>query len=235
MGRRQEIAYDRLVFATGAVPICPSIPGLDVPGIYCLHTMADSFTVNQHLTQDTPHSAIIIGGGYIGLEMADALALWGLRVALIQRGSSVLKTLDPPLSHLVRNELEAHEVRVITGQVVSGFERQGAQVRVSTSAGVMDTADLVLVAVGVQPDTALAHTRVESTWGSVAPSRSSAKWRPMWSSSTQLAIASKPGTARSSSPPICLWELLPINRGVSRGKTRWAGSAPLLGRSEHRW
>ena len=157
-GQRHQLTYDRLVIATGAVPIRPAIPGLDAPGAYCLHTMADSFAVHQHLTQATPRSAIIIGGGYIGLEMADALTLRGLHVTLIQRGAAILKTLDPSLSEFVRLEMEAHGVRVITGSTVEGFERQGSQVRVSASAGGHYTADLVVVAVGVQPDTALAQT-----------------------------------------------------------------------------
>ena len=96
-GQRHRLAYDRLVIATGAVPIRPAIPGLDMPGVYCLHSMADSFMLHQHLTEAAPRSAIIIGGGYIGLEMADALTLRGLRVTLLQRGASVLKTLDPQL------------------------------------------------------------------------------------------------------------------------------------------
>src|SRR5262249_25432425 len=82
----------------------------------------------------------------------------GLRVTLLQRGASILKTLDPSLSQLVRHELEAHGVRVITGSTVEGFEQHGSQVRVSASAGVQETADLVLVSIGVQPDTALAQT-----------------------------------------------------------------------------
>jgi NADPH-dependent 2,4-dienoyl-CoA reductase/sulfur reductase-like enzyme len=157
-GQSHALAYDRLVVGTGAAPIRPSTPGLDVPGVYCLHTMADSFAVHQHLLEQAPRSATIIGGGYIGLEMADALTLRGLQVTLLQRGASVLKTLDPQLSRLVSSELEAHGVQVLTGQGVEGFERRGTQVQVSTSAGMKDIADLVLVAVGVQPDTALAQT-----------------------------------------------------------------------------
>ncbi len=157
-GQRHQLTYDRLVIATGATPIRPSLPGLDVPGVYCLHTMADSFAVHQHLAEQASRSAIIIGGGYIGLEMADALTLRGLQVTLLQRGASVLKTLDPQLSQLVSRELEAHGVRVMTGQVIEGFERHGSQVQVVGTAGVQHVADLVLVAVGVQPDTVIAQT-----------------------------------------------------------------------------
>jgi NADPH-dependent 2,4-dienoyl-CoA reductase/sulfur reductase-like enzyme len=157
-GQRHQLTYDRLVIATGAIPIRPSLPGLDAPGVYCLHTMADSFAVHQHLMEQAPQSAIIIGGGYIGLEMADALTLRGLQVTLLQRGASILKTLDPQLSQLVSLELEEHGIRVRTGQVVEGFERRGTQMQVYTSAGMKYSADLVLVAVGVQPDTALAQT-----------------------------------------------------------------------------
>ena len=157
-GRSHALAYDQLVIATGAAPIRPSIPGLGGPGVYYLHTMADSFALSQHLTEALPRSAIIIGGGYIGLEMADALTLRGLSVTLIQRGASILKTLDPPLSRLVTTELEEHGVQVLTGSVIEGIERHGSQAKVYEAAGAQYTADLVLVAVGVQPDTALART-----------------------------------------------------------------------------
>jgi NADPH-dependent 2,4-dienoyl-CoA reductase/sulfur reductase-like enzyme len=142
-GQRHQLAYDRLVIATGAVPIRPSMPGLDALEVYCLHTMANSFAFHQHLTEQEPRSAIIIGGGYIGLEMADALTLRGLRVTLLQRGASVLKMLDSSLSQLVGFELEEHGVQVITSQVAESLEPYNSQVRVSTSAGAQYRADLV--------------------------------------------------------------------------------------------
>ncbi len=232
-GQMHQLAYDRLVIATGAVPIRPAIPGLDVSGVYCLHTMADSFALHQHLTERAPRSAIIIGGGYIGLEMADALTRRGVRVTLIQRGASILKTLDATLSLLVRSELEAHGVRVMTGHVVEGIERQGTQV------GYIEEAFSRPLIWWWWPwecsPTRPWRRRLGSAWGSAAPSPSPARWRRIGSGSPPLGIAWRPGIGCSSVPRTCHWELSPINRAVSPVTMRWAVSDSLPGQLEPRW
>ncbi|MEM7760202.1 MAG: FAD-dependent oxidoreductase, partial [Cyanobacteria bacterium P01_A01_bin.40] len=81
-GKIHQLNYDKLVIATGATSSQPKIAGLDHPGVYFLRWMGDSFAVHQHLTQLNPQSALIIGGGYIGMEMADALTLRGLKVTV---------------------------------------------------------------------------------------------------------------------------------------------------------
>lgn len=89
-GQRQILHYDKLIIGTGGTSVSPPIKGLDLPGVYPLRWMADSFAVQKHLTNQAPQHAVIIGAGYIGLEMADALTLKGLSVTLIQRSASVL-------------------------------------------------------------------------------------------------------------------------------------------------
>jgi len=91
-GREKRIGYDRLLIATGARPVIPPIPGMDQPGAYPLHTMEDNFRVSRYLTDRQPRSAVIVGSGYIGLEMADALTHRGLEVTLIGRSKTVLPT-----------------------------------------------------------------------------------------------------------------------------------------------
>ena len=103
--------YDRLVIATGAVPVRPPIRGLDLAGVYVLRTMEDSFAVHAYLESQTPRTAVIIGGGYIGLEMADALTHRGLSVSVVEHGASVLKNFDTSLGHQVGAELRRHGVR----------------------------------------------------------------------------------------------------------------------------
>src|SRR5439155_2209742 len=88
-GQADWLRYDRLVIATGAVPVRPPIAGLDLPGVYLLRSMEDSFAVHEHLSKDNPHSAVLIGGGYLGLEMADALTHRGLAVTVIEHQPSV--------------------------------------------------------------------------------------------------------------------------------------------------
>ena len=104
-GQHQALSYDKLIIGTGGTSVSPPIAGINLPGVYPLHWMADSFAVQKHLSEQTPQHAVIIGAGYIGLEMADALTLKGLSVTLSQRSASILKTVDPTLSQLVADEL----------------------------------------------------------------------------------------------------------------------------------
>ena len=96
-GGRRSLTYDRLVVATGAEPVRPTMPGLDLPGVYVLHTMDDSLRVHEHLAARTVREAAIVGSGYIGMEMADALTHRDVHVTLLGRAASVLPTVDQPL------------------------------------------------------------------------------------------------------------------------------------------
>ena len=168
-----QIPYDRLIIATGAQPKRPHIAGLDLPGVFLLHTMQDSFQMQRYLLEHAVRSAIIVGGGYIGLEMADALTLRGLSVTLIEHGPSVLKTVDLSLGALARAELERHGVVVYTGIQVQHIEQREAQLCVRGDVRCEASADLVLVATGVEPRSALAKaTGVElGTQGAIRVSR----------------------------------------------------------------
>jgi NADPH-dependent 2,4-dienoyl-CoA reductase/sulfur reductase-like enzyme len=155
-GATRILAYDRLVIATGAQPVRPPIVGLDLSGVYVLHTMQDSFRLHDAVTANTAKSATIVGSGYIGLETADALTQRGVEVTLIGRSQSVLPTVDPPFGALVAEELRRHGVEVITGVAVEAIERDGSRLAVRAANGVRTCADLVLVAAGVLPNGALA-------------------------------------------------------------------------------
>lgn len=156
-GKPRELAYDRLVIATGAVPVRPHIPGLDLPGVYLLRSMEDSFAVHEYLDTHAPRSAVIVGGGYIGMEMADAFVHRGLAVTVVEHGASVLKTVDESLGRRVSAELRHHGVEVATRTAVERIAQAGTQVRVMGSEGFQATGDLVLVAVSVQPQTEVAQ------------------------------------------------------------------------------
>jgi NADPH-dependent 2,4-dienoyl-CoA reductase/sulfur reductase-like enzyme len=153
----RQIPYDRLILATGAKPRRPHIPGIDLPGVFLLHTMQDSFQVHDYLSTRPARSAVIVGGGYIGLEMADALTLRGLSVTLVEHGTSVLKTVDRSLGELVRGELEQRGVVVRTGIQVQAISAEQKGLCVSGTSTFAVTADVVLVAVGVEPRTELAQ------------------------------------------------------------------------------
>ncbi len=157
-GDEVQVSYDKLVIGTGATSRHPRIEGLDLPGVYFLRWMGDSFQVHQHLSEQNPQSAIIVGGGYIGLEMADALTLRGLQVTLVEHSPTVLKTVHGSFGERVADELKRHGVTVETGIAVERIEPIGTQLRVTGTPGFSAVADLVLVAVGAVPSTDLAQT-----------------------------------------------------------------------------
>jgi NADPH-dependent 2,4-dienoyl-CoA reductase/sulfur reductase-like enzyme len=157
-GTVRDLAYDRLIVATGAAPARPPIRGLDARSVFLLHTMADSFALHDHLASRSPKSAIIVGAGYIGLEMADALRHRGLAVTVFDIGTTVLQTVDPELGRLVEAELERHDVTVRMGAPIEAIESDGHQLEVRDQQGPRARADMVLVAAGVRPSVALART-----------------------------------------------------------------------------
>ena len=153
----QELTYDKLLIATGAESARPPITGLDQPGVFLLRWMTDGFAVQEYLASKKPRKVTIIGGGYIGLEMADALTRRGLEVMVLEFLPEVLSTMDPSMGRLIRDELESKGVKVITGRAVQGIERKNGDLSVRTS-GETSTTDMVLVATGVKPSTKLAQT-----------------------------------------------------------------------------
>ena len=157
-GRIRAFQYDRLIIATGALPVRPSIEGFELPGVFLLRSMEDSFAVHAYLNAHAPRTAIIVGGGCIGLEMADALTLRDIAVTVVEHGSSVLKTIDASLGEMVCTELRKHRVEVINGIAIEQVNQSGGHLKVSSSHGFQQETDMVLVAVGVQPSTDVAQS-----------------------------------------------------------------------------
>ena len=157
-GNNHRIGYDKLLIATGAESAKPPIEGLENPGVFFLRWMDDSFAVKRFIDQESPRRVVVIGGGYIGLEMADALTHKGMAVTLLEFAPEVLTTLDPELGALIRAELQSKAVRVITGQAVQRISRNEDGLSVQTAAGDTVAADIVLVAAGARPSTELAQT-----------------------------------------------------------------------------
>ena len=167
-GGEEVIGYDQLIIGTGAVPIRPPIQGLSElgpgDGVHLLHSMGDTFALMATLDQAAPASAVIVGAGYIGLEMAEALTARGLAVTQMEQLAGVLPTVDPAISALIEGELTGHGVEVLTGTTVrqvSLAEPEAAgrlRVDATTAAGepLTRAVDLVLVVTGVRPDTDLA-------------------------------------------------------------------------------
>ena len=157
-GQQGQIGYEQLIIATGATSRRPKIEGLDNPGVYFLRWMGDSFALHQHLTQHQPKSALIIGGGYIGMEMADALTLRGLKVTVVEHSPTVLKTVTPSFGQMISDELQRHGVNVVNGISIETIKLRDKQLIVTGSDEFETEADLVLVAVGAKPATELAQS-----------------------------------------------------------------------------
>jgi len=145
--------YDRLVVATGAEPVRPPIPGLEHEGVHQLHTIGDARLLDEVLAHG-PERAVIVGAGYIGLEMAEALRARGLDVTLVEQLPAVPPTVDRELAELVREELQRNGVLVLTDSTVSAIEEYGARL-VVLGDHLRKEADVVLVVVGVRPSVEL--------------------------------------------------------------------------------
>jgi NADPH-dependent 2,4-dienoyl-CoA reductase/sulfur reductase-like enzyme len=151
------LPYDQLLIATGAAPMIPTIPGADLPGVHTLHTMEDSFSLDRRLREENPRSVVIVGAGYIGVEMADALVRRGLQVTLVGKTESVLATIDVELGQAIADELRLHNVDVKTNIDVQHISSSNS-LRVSGSNGFERLADMALIATGVRPSSELASS-----------------------------------------------------------------------------
>jgi NADPH-dependent 2,4-dienoyl-CoA reductase/sulfur reductase-like enzyme len=153
-GTHELLRYDRLIVATGARPIRPTISGLELPGVHVLHSMEDSFQVRERA--EGSKQAIIVGGGYIGLEMADALTHRGIKCTLVEMAHQVMTNIDSQLAALLSTELANRGVELVTGTTVEAIQSKDERLVVIGSGGFKKAADLVLVVVGVQPNAELA-------------------------------------------------------------------------------
>ena len=151
--------YDDLLLATGAKPLAPAVPGADAAGVYGVQTLDDGAAVLDALCGDRrrPRTAVVVGGGYIGVEMAEACLQRGLAVTLVDRAPEPMTKLDPDLGHRVRETMEGLGIEVCTGVEIEAFESDdaGHVTGVRTSLEVFD-ADVVVLGIGVRPLTDLA-------------------------------------------------------------------------------
>ena len=169
-------SYDKLVLAPGAASIRPPLPGIELPGIFQVRTVPDARTIREWVERGTEfltgmysysgiqflkpaRHAVVIGGGFIGLEMVENLVHLGFDVTLVERLDQVLAPLDREHARLVEGHLRRHGVHLALSDGVAGFaQMEGGSLEVRTQSGTTFPADIVILALGVQPDTALART-----------------------------------------------------------------------------
>lgn len=152
-GEYQE-NYDALILSPGAKPIRPNLPGIHSSRIHTLRNIPDTDRIKQRVVEERAASAIVIGGGFIGVEMAENLREIGLEVTLIEGGPQILAPFDPEMAGVLAKELEDHGVKLRMSQTVTSFTEQGNQIKVHTSDELELAADIVILAIGVTPDTA---------------------------------------------------------------------------------
>ena len=157
-GRLYREKYDALVLSPGAEAIRPPLPGIDLPGIFTLRTVPDSRRIRDWIDTRSARRAVVVGGGFIGLEMAENLAHRGMEVTIVEMSNQLMPPLDPEMAEFVHQRLKTREVRLQLGDAVAAFETGAeAALTVRTQKGLVFPADLVILAIGVRPETTLAR------------------------------------------------------------------------------
>lgn len=154
--REIEEGYDALLLAPGAAPIRPPLPGIDLPGIFAVRTIPDTRRIRSWIEERHPRRALVVGGGFIGLEMAENLAHRGLHVTILEKLPQVMPPLDAEMAATVQAHLESAGVLLHLGDGLAGFEREGERLVALTEGGARLGADLVILSIGVRAETALA-------------------------------------------------------------------------------
>ena len=175
-GKVTTESYDKLVLSPGAASVRPALPGIDLPGIFQVRTVPDAKQIREWIEKGTTflagmftysgiqmakpvRRAVVAGGGFIGLETAENLIHAGFEVTLIQKPDHVLTPLDPEIAGLVQGHIKRHGVKVVANDGVAGFKQlDGGAIEVQTSSGKTFPADIVILAIGVKPDTTLARS-----------------------------------------------------------------------------
>lgn len=155
-GEEYEESYDTLLIATGSSPLKPPIPGIDGSHIYTLWTIPDTDTIKEVVTKEMPKRAAVIGGGFIGLEMAENLHKAGIEVTIIEMQDQVMAPVDYEMAQLLHENISANQVELILKDGVSSFETVEDHTVIHLKSGREIIADIVLLSIGVRPNSELA-------------------------------------------------------------------------------
>jgi CoA-disulfide reductase len=155
-GEIYKESYDTLVISTGSSPIKPPIDGINSPGIFTLWTIPDTDEIKKYISEKKPKKAAVIGGGFIGLEMAENLHEAGLEVTVVEMLDQVMAPVDYEMAQLVQNNMDMNGVILSLGDGVSKFKSEGASTTITLNSGKTISADLVILSIGVRPNSELA-------------------------------------------------------------------------------
>ena len=149
-------SYNRLLLSPGASPVVPPLSGIDSEGIFTLRNVADTDRIKNYMQSHAIKRAVIVGGGFIGLEMAENLHHAGAEVSVVEMADQVMAPIDYSMAAIVHEHLQEKGVKLYLGQAVSGFEKKGDSLTVNFKSGISVEADLVLLSIGVRAETRLA-------------------------------------------------------------------------------
>ena len=152
-----EESYDKLILSPGAKPTQPRLPRVGIDKLFTLRTVEDTFRIKEYINQNHPKSAVLAGGGFIGLELAENLRELGMDVTIVQRPKQLMNPFDADMASMIHSEMRKHGVKLALGYTVEGFEERNGGVDVLLKDNAPLHADMVVLAIGVTPDTALAR------------------------------------------------------------------------------
>ena len=152
-----EESYDKLILSPGAKPTQPRLPGVGIDKLFTLRTVEDTFRIKEYINQNHPKSAVLAGGGFIGLELAENLRELSMDVTIVQRPKQLMNPFDADMASMIHSEMRKHGVKLALGYTVEGFEERNGGVDVLLKDNAPLHADMVVLAIGVTPDTALAR------------------------------------------------------------------------------
>ena len=155
-GEDFEEDYDQLLLSPGAKPVWPELPGMGSERLFTLRTVEDTFRIKEFINQNRPKSAVMVGGGFIGLEMAENLRQLGMEVTIVQRSRQLMNPFDPDMAAFIHNEVRKHGVKLMLGHSLEGFREKNSGLEVLLRDGVSVSADMVILAIGVTPESMLA-------------------------------------------------------------------------------
>ena len=155
-GETFEESYDKLLLSPGAKPTQPRLPGVGLSKLFTLRTVEDTFRIKEYIQKNKPGSAVLAGGGFISLELAENLRELGMEVTIVQRPKQLMNPFDPDMAAFIHAEVRKHGVELALGHTVEGFEEKDGGVDVLLKDEVPLHADMVVLAIGVSPDTGLA-------------------------------------------------------------------------------
>jgi NADPH-dependent 2,4-dienoyl-CoA reductase/sulfur reductase-like enzyme len=254
-GRTFHLGFDTLVIASGSAPVRPDAPGFDLPHVHGVQTLADASELVADVKRRNPKKAVVIGGGYIGLELAEALTARGVAVTVVDSGPEVMGTLDPDMGALVAKAMRGVGITVHVGTKADSID----EISVQTSSGAIP-ADLVVLGLGVQPNSAFAaeagletgvsgalvvdrqqRTSIPGVWaaGDCCQSTDLVSGRPVYAALGTVAnkqgrvaginisggYATFPGVLGTAVTRICHQEI--GRTGLTEGEARDAGFSPV--------